>query len=80
MGACDSRTASELDGKQNFEISSANQQLASAQIVVVGSMNIDLVLRVQEMPLPGETLSSKSYDKVFGGKVSQVMLSHLKSG
>lgn len=33
-----------------------------------GSINIDHVYRVSQMPAPGETLEAKSYDKFIGGK------------
>lgn len=38
------------------------------KILVVGSSNIDLVVRVAEMPRKGETIHTKSFDKIPGGK------------
>lgn len=38
------------------------------KIVVVGSANIDLVARVEEMPRKGETIRAISYDQIPGGK------------
>ncbi len=38
------------------------------KIVVVGSSNIDFVLRVAEMPRKGETIQTKSLEKIPGGK------------
>ncbi len=38
------------------------------KILVAGSSNIDFVLRVAEMPRKGETIHTKSFDKVPGGK------------
>lgn len=38
------------------------------KIVVIGSLNIDLVLRVEEFPKPGETINSLNYKEVPGGK------------
>lgn len=38
------------------------------KIVVVGSINMDYVLRTEELPKLGETLSAKSFVTVFGGK------------
>ena len=43
--------------------------MASAKrIVVVGSINMDLVVRTQRIPLPGETLLGDSFVTVSGGK------------
>ena len=39
-----------------------------ANILVVGSANIDLVTRVPRVPMPGETLLGRSFDTVPGGK------------
>ena len=38
------------------------------RIVVVGSVNMDLVARVARLPRPGETLHGRSFDTVPGGK------------
>src|SRR4051812_3297073 len=37
-------------------------------ILVFGSINIDLVARVASIPRPGETVLSRRYDTLFGGK------------
>ncbi|MCT8977524.1 ribokinase [Clostridium sp. CX1] len=37
-------------------------------ICILGSINMDLVLRVNRMVQPGETILSKDYKKIFGGK------------
>lgn len=37
-------------------------------IVVVGSINIDLVARSERIPAPGETISGKVFNTYFGGK------------
>ncbi len=39
-----------------------------ANIVVVGSLNMDLVVRVPHLPTPGETLLGKSFTTAPGGK------------
>ena len=39
-----------------------------ANVVVVGSLNMDLVTRAQRMPKPGETLAGHSFETVSGGK------------
>jgi len=45
----------------------AATQLAG-HVVVVGSLNMDLVVRAARLPLPGETLSGSSFMTVPGGK------------
>ena len=37
-------------------------------IVIIGSINMDLVLNVPRMPLPGETLSGGRFQTISGGK------------
>lgn len=39
-----------------------------ANVVVVGSLNMDLVARAERLPRPGETLAGKSFATVPGGK------------
>ena len=39
-----------------------------AKIVIVGSLNMDLVIRAQRLPRPGETLIGDSFATVPGGK------------
>lgn len=38
------------------------------KILIIGSSNVDFVVGVREMPLPGETLMGSSFDNVPGGK------------
>ena len=40
----------------------------SGRVIVVGSLNIDLVARVPQLPLPGETVTGGSYERHHGGK------------
>jgi ribokinase len=37
-------------------------------LTVVGSINLDLVARVEQLPRPGETLSATAFDRIPGGK------------
>ena len=37
-------------------------------VVVVGSLNMDLIFRTQRIPQAGETLLGGSFDTAFGGK------------
>ncbi len=39
-----------------------------SRVVVFGSLNMDLVVRVPRMPLPGETLAGRSFCTYAGGK------------
>jgi len=40
----------------------------SGRVIVVGSLNIDLVARVPQLPHPGETVTGGSYERHHGGK------------
>ncbi|HET9722766.1 MAG TPA: PfkB family carbohydrate kinase, partial [Actinomycetota bacterium] len=40
----------------------------TASVVVVGSVNVDLVVRVPSLPVPGETVSGGTFARAFGGK------------
>jgi ribokinase len=42
--------------------------MSGPDVVVVGSLNMDLVARVQRLPVPGETVPGSSFDTVPGGK------------
>ena len=37
-------------------------------ILVIGSLNADLMVQVDELPVPGETVSSNSFEVLPGGK------------
>jgi ribokinase len=38
------------------------------ELTVVGSINLDLVARVERLPRPGETLAASGFDRIPGGK------------
>src|SRR5689334_19894361 len=42
--------------------------MAGGRVIVVGSVNADLVLRCPELPGPGETVLATSLSEGFGGK------------
>ena len=44
--------------------------MAGPRIVVVGSINLDLVVRVPTLPRPGETVAGGTFAQVPGGKVA----------
>ncbi|SQF97989.1 carbohydrate kinase PfkB [Paucimonas lemoignei] len=49
-------------------ISTKSAHDMQANVVVVGSLNMDLVTRAPRMPVPGETLTGDSFETVPGGK------------
>jgi len=42
--------------------------MGAPSITVVGSVNLDLVARVEELPRPGETVTGATFERVPGGK------------
>jgi ribokinase len=38
------------------------------ELTVVGSINVDLVARVEHLPRPGETLAASAFERIPGGK------------
>ena len=42
--------------------------MAAPRLTVVGSINLDLVARVDRLPRPGETLTGATLDRFPGGK------------
>src|SRR3712207_6729759 len=51
-----------------------------AQVVVVGSTNVDLVASVARLPQPGETVPALSYDEFLGGKGSNQAIAAARLG
>jgi ribokinase len=49
-------------------------------ITVVGSVNLDLVARLEKLPAPGETLSARSFDRIPGGKGANQALAARRLG
>ncbi len=49
-------------------------------IVVVGSINLDLVARANRIPAPGETLTGTSFQTFFGGKGANQAVAAAKAG
>ncbi|MDZ7706722.1 MAG: ribokinase [Trueperaceae bacterium] len=49
-------------------------------IVVIGSLNLDLVARVSRMPEPGETVLALGYDEHAGGKGANQAVAAARSG
>uniref|UniRef100_UPI003D2F1311 PfkB family carbohydrate kinase n=1 Tax=Burkholderia sp. BCCCDS10 TaxID=3390237 RepID=UPI003D2F1311 len=40
----------------------------TGRVTVVGSLNMDLVVRAPRLPLPGETLAGHAFAQAAGGK------------
>lgn len=52
----------------------------SSKIINIGSINIDHVYSVTQMPNAGETISAKSYQKFLGGKGVNQSIAAVKAG
>ncbi|MEA5455156.1 ribokinase [Sinomonas sp. JGH33] len=50
------------------------------EIVIIGSVNLDLVVTVPALPLPGETVLATSYDEFAGGKGSNQAIAAARLG
>ncbi|MBE6050266.1 MAG: ribokinase [Clostridium sp.] len=50
------------------------------KICVLGSMNMDMVLRVKNQPKEGETILAKSFEKIPGGKGANQAVAAKRSG
>ena len=48
--------------------SALGKEFSTADIVVVGSLNMDLVVKAPRMPLGGETLPGRDFQMIPGGK------------
>lgn len=55
-------------------------RLKSKNILVIGSLNIDLVTRVPHLPQPGETIASRKFQKNPGGKGANQAVAAAKLG
>jgi hypothetical protein len=49
----------------SFQLHSGNEP---SEVIVVGSLNVDLVFYAPRLPNEGETLLGTAFDKNFGGK------------
>ena len=41
---------------------------AGGRVIVVGSVNVDLVIRGERLPAPGETVTGGTFERHHGGK------------
>jgi ribokinase len=51
-----------------------------ARILVVGSINVDLVVRADRLPLPGETVLGGRFEQHFGGKGANQAVAAARAG
>ncbi|MGH2676214.1 MAG: PfkB family carbohydrate kinase, partial [Actinomycetota bacterium] len=49
-------------------------------VVVVGSVNVDLVVRVRGLPAPGETVTGGSFHRAPGGKGGNAAVASARLG
>jgi ribokinase len=52
----------------------------SVELTVVGSINLDLVARVERLPRPGETLTGSHFERFSGGKGANQAVAAAKLG
>ncbi len=50
------------------------------RIVVVGSSNTDMIIKVDHLPLPGETILGKGFHIVHGGKGANQAVAAARAG
>lgn len=50
------------------------------KVLVIGSSNIDMVAKVDHLPVPGETVGNAEYFQVFGGKGANQAVAASRSG
>jgi len=54
--------------------------MAAPRLTVVGSINLDLVVQAERLPLPGETVSGARFSRVPGGKGANQALAAARLG
>lgn len=53
---------------------------ARGRVLIVGSANMDLVLRTERLPTPGETVAGSDYFEAFGGKGANQAVAAARAG
>jgi ribokinase len=54
--------------------------LMTGKVVVVGSSNIDLIMKMDRLPRPGETVTEAEFAQVFGGKGANQAVGAARAG
>ena len=57
-----------------------NDKGMKPQVVVVGSANTDLVIRLPQLPHPGETVTGESFQVLGGGKGANQAVAAARAG
>lgn len=52
----------------------------SDRVVVVGSSNVDLIMKMERLPKPGETVTEADFAQVFGGKGANQAVAAARAG
>lgn len=52
----------------------------SNRVVILGSINVDNILHIQELPKPGETIEMADFSKAAGGKGANQAIAAVRSG
>ncbi len=52
----------------------------AGKVVVVGSSNIDLIMKMERLPRPGETVTEAEFAQVFGGKGANQAVGAARAG
>lgn len=55
-------------------------RIPQPNIVILGSLNMDMIARVDHLPAPGETVAASSVEKRFGGKGANQALAAARQG
>lgn len=50
------------------------------KITIIGSINIDRILRIKQLPLPGETMKMTDFAQAAGGKGANQAIAAVRSG
>ena len=51
-----------------------------SKIVVIGSSNMDLIIQVERLPKPGETITGGVFSRAFGGKGANQAVGAARAG
>jgi ribokinase len=54
--------------------------IMSSKIVVIGSSNMDLIMQVERLPKPGETITGGVFSRAFGGKGANQAVGAARAG